>query len=117
MTQPEAISPPPHVLVWDAPTRVAHWALVILIPFAWWSAEVAHRLDWHRWAGYAVIGLLSFRLYWGLAGAETARFAHFVRGPGQMIGYLRGLAPPRLGHNPVGALSVLALLLLLIAVS
>jgi cytochrome b len=117
MSQPEAASPAKRVLVWDAPTRIAHWALVLLIPFAWWTAEVAHRLDWHRWSGYAVIGVLTFRLYWGLAGSETSRFAHFIRGPGAIVSYLRGQAPPRLGHNPVGALSVIALLLLLIAIS
>jgi cytochrome b len=117
VSQPETASAAQRVLVWDAPTRIAHWALAVLIPFAWWAAEVAHRLDWHRWSGYAVIGVLTFRLYWGLAGSETARFSHFVRGPGAMLSYLRGLAPRRLGHNPVGALSVLALLLLLIAVS
>lgn len=103
------------VRVWDLPTRIAHWLLVALIPTSWWAAEVAHRLDWHRWSGYAILGVVVFRLYWGVAGAETSRFAHFVRGPGAILAYLRGRTAPRLGHNPLGALSVLALLALLSA--
>lgn len=103
------------IRVWDAPTRIAHWLLVLLIPTSWWAAEVAHRLDWHRWSGYAILGVVVFRLYWGLAGAETSRFAHFVRGPGAILAYLQGRAPHRPGHNPLGALSVLALLGLLAA--
>ena len=103
------------VRVWDLPTRISHWLLVALIPTSWWAAEVAHRLDWHRWSGYAILGVVVFRLYWGVAGAETSRFAQFVRGPGAILAYLRGQAAPRLGHNPLGALSVLALLGLLAA--
>ena len=114
-TEPAAPEPQQRVLVWDAPTRIAHWSLVLLIAFAWWSAEVAHRLDWHRWSGYWVIGVLVFRLAWGVFGAETARFAQFVRGPGAIADYLRGKSPPRLSHNPIGALSVVAMLALILA--
>ena len=56
--------------LWDAPTRLVHWALVTLIAFAWWSAERDH-LDWHRWSGYGVLGLLAFRIYWGVVGADS----------------------------------------------
>jgi cytochrome b len=95
-----------------------HWALVVLVAFAWWSAE-AGKLDWHRLSGYAVVGLLAFRLIWGFVGSASARFASFVRGPAATLAYLRSL-PARAhgdmpGHNPLGAWSVLALLAVLIA--
>ena len=99
--------------LWDAPVRIVHWGLVLLIGFSWWSAET-DRLQWHRWSGYAVIGLLVFRVLWGLWGSRSARFSSFVKGPGATLGYLRSL-PSRApadtpGHNPLGALSVLAIL-------
>lgn len=100
------------VRLWDAPVRVFHWLVVGLVAFAWWSAE--DHLNWHRWAGYAVIGLVLFRIYWGFAGPAPARFSHFVKGPGATLAYLRTLSSrePSLtpGHNPVGALSVVAIL-------
>ena len=104
--------------LWDGPTRIVHWALVVLIAFAWWSGEVG-RMEWHRLAGYAVLGLIVFRLIWGFAGSASARFASFVRGPGATLAYLRPL-PSRArkdlpGHNPLGAWSVLAILAVLIA--
>jgi cytochrome b len=95
-----------------------HWALVALVAFAWWSAE-AGQMEWHRWAGYGVLGLVLFRLIWGFVGSASARFATFVRGPMATIAYLRTLpsrAPSDMpGHNPLGAWSVLALLAAVIA--
>ena len=104
--------------LWDAPTRLVHWALVALIAFAWWSAETDH-LEWHRWSGYAVVGLVSFRVIWGFAGSANVRFASFVKGPAATLAYLRTL-PSRVpavtpGHNPLGAWSVLAILAVLVA--
>lgn len=104
--------------LWDAPTRLVHWSLVALIAFAWWAGETDH-MDWHRWAGYAVAGLLAFRLVWGFAGSASARFASFVKGPRATLAYLRTL-PSRAhadvpGHNPLGAWSVLAILAVLVA--
>lgn len=97
--------------IWDAPVRLTHWALVVLVCFSWWTAE-SGRLDWHRYSGYAVLALLLFRIYWGLLGSTTARFSHFVRGPRQVMAYLRAFRQPVAfaGHNPLGALSVIALL-------
>jgi cytochrome b len=99
--------------LWDGPTRIVHWGLVVLIALAWWSAESDH-LQWHRWSGYGVLGLLVFRLIWGFAGSRSARFASFVRGPTAMVNYMRTLASrapsDHPGHNPLGALSVLAIL-------
>jgi cytochrome b len=104
--------------LWDGPTRIVHWALVVLIAFAWWSGEVG-RMEWHRLSGYAVLGLIVFRLIWGFAGSASARFASFVRGPAATLAYIRTL-PIRArkdlpGHNPLGAWSVLAILVVLVA--
>lgn len=102
------------VRVWDGPTRIAHWLMVGLFGLSWWTGETG-RLQWHRWSGYVLLGVLVFRICWGFVGSSTARFAQFLRGPRAIVDYLRGrwaLAP---GHNPLGALSVLVLLLLLLA--
>ncbi|HTU66078.1 MAG TPA: cytochrome b/b6 domain-containing protein [Steroidobacteraceae bacterium] len=102
------------VRVWDGPTRIAHWSMVGLFGLSWWTAETG-RLEWHRWSGYVFLGVLLFRVCWGFFGSSTARFAQFLKGPREVVAYVRGrwaLAP---GHNPLGALSVLVLLLLLLA--
>jgi cytochrome b len=109
---------PRRVKVWDAPTRLVHWAIVALIAVSWATAKT-HHLDWHRWSGYAVLGLLIFRLLWGLAGPTSARFASFLKGPRAVGAYLRTLPgrryTPSPGHNPLGGWSVMALLGLMVA--
>ena len=100
------------IAIWDLPTRLFHWSIVLLIPFMWWTAE-EERLDLHIAGGTFVLGLLIFRLLWGLIGGSTARFANFVTGPRALLDYLSGRAAAAVGHNPVGALSVLAMLGLL----
>jgi cytochrome b len=100
------------VRVWDLPTRLGHWSMVVLIALSWWTAK-SGRMEWHRWSGYLLLGLVLFRLWWGFVGSSTARFAGFVRGPRAILAYLRGTAPAVPGHNPVGALNVLVLLGLL----
>ena len=97
------------IAIWDRPTRIFHWALVLLIPFMWWTAE-QELLELHRLGGYTILGLLLFRFFWGLFGSSTARFAGFVRGPRAVFAYLRGRWAHAAGHSPVGALSVLAML-------
>ena len=98
------------VRIWDAPTRLFHWTLVALIAFSWWSAEEEH-FDWHIWSGLGIMSLLIFRLLWGLFGSSTARFANFIRGPRQVAAYLKDMKGWRpVGHSPLGALSVLAML-------
>jgi cytochrome b len=101
--------PDRRVRIWDAPTRLFHWSLVALIAAAWWTAE-EEALDWHLRIGLAVLCLLVFRFVWGVIGSSTARFAAFVRGPRAILDYLRGRGPAHVGHNPLGALSVLGLL-------
>lgn len=96
--------------VWDIWTRLFHWSLAGLIGFAWWSVE-NHHLDWHKVAGSLIAGLLVFRLWWGVFGGSTSRFGDFIKSPGAIFGYLGGKKPATLGHNPLGAWSVLAMLL------
>ena len=99
--------------VWDLPTRLFHWVLVGLIGFSWWTGEQGQN-DLHFYSGYAVLTLLIFRLLWGIFGSSTARFSSFVRGPRAVADYLgRMKAWPGVGHTPLGALSVLALLAVL----
>lgn len=98
--------------VWDLPTRLFHWGIVLLIGTSWWSAKYQFE-PWHFWSGYALLLLLLFRILWGLFGSSTARFTSLVRGPAEVIRYLRTGRWPRAGHNPLGSLSVLALLLAL----
>ncbi len=108
------VAPGVQARLWDGPTRVVHWALVALLAFSWWSAEEGN-LEWHRWSGYAVLGLLVFRIYWGFAGSASSRFGSFVKGPRATLAYLKTI--PRKGagdvpgHNPAGAWSVVAILL------
>ena len=100
------------VKIWDWPTRLFHWALVVLIPLQWWTAE-EEMMELHILFGTIVLGLLLFRLIWGLIGSSTARFANFVKGPRAAISYLSGRAEHVLGHNPLGGYSVMAMLGLL----
>lgn len=112
-----AAGQPATQMVWDAPTRLVHWLLVFLVAFSWWTAE-NHQMDWHYWSGLSIVGTAVFRMYWGFAGPETARFSRFVKGPGAVLSYAGKLFRPdyraSFGHNPLGALSVVAILLALI---
>ena len=115
--QADSDAPAIRARLWDGPTRIVHWSLVALIGFAWWAGETGH-MDWHKMAGYGVLGLLVFRLIWGFVGSGTARFANFVKDPAATLAYMRTL-PTRShtdshGHNPLGALSVVAILAALI---
>lgn len=117
MTDPEAAQAAPvpsaTLAIWDLPTRLFHWVLVGLIGFSWWTGE-QEQTDLHLYSGYAVLALLIFRLLWGLFGSSTARFSYFVRGPRAVADYLGRMKTwPGVGHTPLGALSVLALLAVL----
>lgn len=103
------------VRVWDLPLRLVHWALFVLVVVAFVSVQIGgNAMVWHGRAGLAVLGLLVFRIVWGFVGSTHARFASFVRGPAAIRAYLKG-EWSGLGHNPLGAVSVLALLTLLFA--
>jgi len=110
-------SPEPHtdVAVWDLPLRVFHWALVGLVGTAIATGLAGGAwMSWHARAGQAIAALLVFRLAWGLWGTRYARFAQFWPAPARVWAYLRGRWQG-LGHNPLGALSVFAVLALLLA--
>lgn len=102
------------VRVWDPLVRLFHWSLVAAFATAFIVED--DLLGVHVWAGYLVLALIAVRVAWGFVGSPHARFTDFVRGPRQVLGYLREslrLAAPRhLGHNPLGGAMVVALLLL-----
>jgi cytochrome b len=100
------------VYVWDLPTRVFHWSLAAAVVVAFVTGFIGGNLmDLHGKAGIVIVGLVAFRIVWGIAGSTYARFASFLRGPGAIRAALRG-DWQGVGHNPLGALSVVALLAL-----
>ncbi len=100
------------IAVWDPLLRLFHWLLVAAVVGAFVTVKIGgNAMAWHGFFGVAVCGLIAFRLVWGVIGPETARFASFVRGPRAIRAYLRG-EWHGIGHNPLGALSVVALLTL-----
>ena len=106
------------VRVWDLPTRVFHWALVLCIVGLFITANVGgNAMVWHFRIGLLVLALLLFRLVWGLVGGRWSRFAAFIFSPRNIINYLRGNGKPEhsVGHTPTGAGSVFALLAILLA--
>ena len=98
------------VQLWDWPLRVFHWSLLTAVATAIVTGELGGDwMVWHGRAGITIVGLLAFRLVWGLVGSSTARFAHFAPTPRKILAYLKGQWRGA-GHNPLGALSVFALL-------
>ena len=98
------------VRVWDVPTRVFHWALVACIAVAVITGmKGGGAMLWHGRAGLAVVGLVCFRIVWGVIGSTYARFGQFLPTPAKILAYVRGQWQG-VGHNPLGALSVFALL-------
>lgn len=112
------------VRAWDLPTRLFHWSLVALITGAWASASFSEALHdatlrLHRWTGYTILVLLVWRLIWGFVGAPTSRFFNFLSSPLTAFRYGLDLVAGRtrhyLGHNPLGAWMILALLMTVLA--
>ena len=111
MTEPATKS----VRVWDLPTRLFHWTLALTMIGSVVSAKIGgNAMVWHFRFGLVVLTLITFRLLWGLLGGRWSRFASFIYAPGTVLRYLRGQARPGehldVGHNPLGSLSVFALL-------
>jgi cytochrome b len=104
--------------IWDPAVRIFHWSLVTAVGI---DMLLEAGTDLHAAAGYAVLGLIAFRFIWGFVGTRHARFASFITGPGAVGRYLRSLPtshPERhLGHNPAGALMILALIAILALVA
>ena len=120
MTSPDDRRHARQVPVWDLPTRLFHWLLVVLIALLYASGEY-NLLDmrWHFWCGYATLALILFRVLWGVFGSQTSRFSAFVRSPVAVARYVRALLSTNpqhsIGHNPLGGWSVLALLACVLA--
>ena len=109
---------PVAILVWDLPTRLFHWLVVVLVAVSFVSANVGgNAMQYHEWSGVAIIALLVFRISWGFFGSHPSRFKNFVKGPAAVwyyaTGMVRGKSVRYLGHNPLGGWSVLAMLLVL----
>ena len=105
------------VRVWDLPTRLFHWALVVCIVGLVTTAQIGgNAMEWHFRFGYSVLTLLLFRLVWGFAGGHWSRFSSFLYSPASLLRYIRGQEDgvQPLGHSPLGALSVFAILGLLL---
>lgn len=107
-------SPKRSIQLWDLPIRIFHWSLAASVVAAIVTGNIGgNAIDWHGKIGLLILGLLVFRLVWGIGGSTYARFAHFFPTPGSLRAYLRGQWRG-VGHNPLGALSVFALLALLL---
>lgn len=103
------------VRVWDLPIRLFHWSLAALIAASVITAQIGgNAMEWHFRSGYAVLTLVAFRLIWGTVGTHYARFSTFIYRPSTVVEYVRlgrdALQKKYLGHNPLGSLSVFALL-------
>ncbi len=107
-------------LIWDVPTRLFHWTLASSFVGAWLTTGSDRWLAVHVFLGYLMLGLIAFRVVWGLVGTHYARFASFWYGPRAALSYLRGVlhgtAARHIGHNPTGSLAIYILLLLTLAV-
>ena len=104
--------------VWDPLLRIFHWALVLLFVVAYLSGSRPAYYRVHEIAGIGILGLVIFRILWGFAGPQPARFADFLRGPRAVMGHLRDLLGrrhhPVMGHNPLGGWAVLVILTLVL---
>jgi cytochrome b len=107
------------VKVWDAPVRLFHWALVLLVVVMYVTAKLqGDWMTWHMRSGYAILALVFFRVLWGFLGSSTARFSSFMAGPGACLRFGKSLLARKpaafASHNPLGGWMVLVLLLALL---
>jgi cytochrome b len=102
--------PTKKIKVWDLPLRLFHWLLLVAVVTAYVAVKTDN-IEIHAKAGYCILALLIFRIVWGFIGGTHSRFLNFIKGPGSILDYLRRPHDAgRVGHNPLGALSVLGLL-------
>lgn len=108
------------ILVWDVPVRVFHWALVISFFGAWFTAEGDGLLMMHYAFGYSACALVIFRIVWGLIGTKYSRFTQFIKGPEKIKTHLKEMFTLKKsdgpGHNPLGALVMIAMMLLILLI-
>ncbi|QTR54158.1 cytochrome b/b6 domain-containing protein [Thiothrix unzii] len=109
------------ILVWDLPTRVFHWSFALSFAGAYLTAESERYRDIHLALGYVFLGMLVFRLVWGLVGTAYVRFRAFWFKPAEIVAYLRALLSPHpqhyVGHNPAGGVAIFLLLALGLLIS
>lgn len=107
---------PAKKLVWDLPLRIFHWLFGLSIICSWITAEWGEE-QLHMWTGYFIIGLLVFRICWGIWGTRHSRFIHFVPGPKAVFSYIKQIfnknSTESVGHNPLGSLMVLLMILVI----
>lgn len=105
-----------NVKVWDLPTRLFHWCLVLLIIAAWLTIE-NRMIEAHEIIGHTLLGLIIFRVIWGIIGSTTSRFSHFIAHPIKSLLYLKASlnlkSPHSTGHNPAGGWMVIGMLLVI----
>ena len=119
LTKENSERAPRSVLVWDLPTRLFHWLLVIFVIISFITAKIGgNAMQYHEWSGFAILTLLLFRIIWGFVGSRESRFLTFMRGPSEVIRYTASLmrkdSKHYLGHNPLGGWSIIAMLLALL---
>ncbi len=119
LTQANTAKQPRGVFVWDLPTRLFHWLLVIFVVTSFVTGNIGgNAMQYHEWSGFTILALLLFRLVWGFVGSRSSRFVTFVQGPANVFRYatalLRRDSPQYLGHNPLGGWSIIAMLVTLL---
>ncbi|WP_062311022.1 cytochrome b/b6 domain-containing protein [Polynucleobacter sinensis] len=99
------------IRIWDLPIRLFHWLLVLCIIASFITVKIGgNAMSLHAQIGYCVLALIIFRICWGIVGSHHARFVNFIPSPRELLNYLSGKSKATLGHNPMGALSVVGLL-------
>jgi len=119
LTRADSERPPRSVRVWDFPTRLFHWLLVIFVIISFVTGNIGgNAIQYHEWSGFTILSLLLFRLVWGFIGSRESRFMTFIRGPSAVVRYattlLRSDSTHYPGHNPLGGWSIIAMLFALL---
>ena len=106
------------IKVWDIPTRIFHWGMIVLLISLWWTAD-AGEMDWHQVLAYSLMIFIVFRLIWGIIGSDTSRFNHFIKHPKTVLNYMKQTKHKgvfsSVGHNPLGGYMVIFLIILVSA--
>jgi cytochrome b len=118
-TKENSERPPRIIMVWDFPTRLFHWLLVIFVIISFVTGKIGgNAMQYHEWSGFMILTLLLFRLVWGFIGSRESRFMTFMRGPSAVFRYattlLRSDSTHYRGHNPLGGWSIIAMLFALL---
>jgi cytochrome b len=119
MTKVNPERSPRIITVWDFPTRLFHWLLVIFVLLSFVTGKIGgNAMQYHEWSGFVILTLLVFRMVWGFVGSRESRFMTFIRGPSAVFRYattlLRSDSTHYLGHNPLGGWSIIAMLFALL---